>query len=630
VTCAVGVAFGASSPLGEGEQALSACELGTPPTVAVVDDAALAAAGLARFAAARVPWLTPGPDAAERLLARSLGACVAELDRIAPSWKSLRVGLALGTSSGGMPAAERSFALLARGLDVPAELARASFYASPFVAAGASLGLPLARQAHVLAACASSTVALGLARIWLEQGACDLVLAGGYDALTTFVASGFSALGAVTASRPSPFRLGRDGLGLGEASAVVALVRETDAPRLAPGATPCLRVAGFGAASDATHITAPDRTGAGLLAAATTALAAAHARPDEVDLVSAHGTATVFNDAAEARALGALLGPRAAAVPTHAMKGETGHLFGAAGVLEALCAHRAMQRGVAPGSAGEGPVDPDALAAVAPDTRAHPAALALKLSLAFGGLNAALVLRAAPAALAEAPGRPALPGGPAQPGGPPRPGGHALPRPATAGAAGLVVPSGTTLSPELGVGDPAGSIAALAAALGASPDRLARVDALTRLALGAVADLARQLGRDAVASAALVVGHDLANIATNALYARRLIERGGRAVEARRFPYTSPNACAGEISIAFGIRGPTLAVGGGPGLRSQALEVARDLCSSRLAQACVVVEIVERSDVGDALLAALGRAQGPAGDAPPSFAFARLLRATTA
>src|SRR6185437_5463684 len=230
----------------------------------------------------------------------------------------------------------------------------------------------------VLTACAASTIAAGIALGWLEGGACDLVIAGGFDAVSVFVASGFETLRATTAALPSrPFGLERDGMCLGEGAALLALVPAgSELDRAALG-----YVTGFGASGDAVHVTAPDRTGAGLARAAGAALGldrgllapsslrssplggSPSARPAtggsappvppalEIQLVSAHGTATPFNDAAEWKAIVSVLGERATEIPVHPFKAQIGHTLGAAGALESLAALDAISRGVLPAAA---------------------------------------------------------------------------------------------------------------------------------------------------------------------------------------------------------------------------------------------------------------------------------------
>ena len=332
--CAV-VAFGASSALGDGEAALGVGEVGERAPVAIARDPELALANLMRPFCARVGGLDAAPDRATALLERALASCAAELDLALPGWRSRRVGLAIGTSSGGMRSFEAAFAP-----DGSPEGSLAATYLGPVIAA--SRPCDFEPVAFVLGACASGTLAIGLAREWLLAGACDLVLCGGFDAVSVFVASGFEALRAVcTDGAPRPFRAGRDGLALGEGAAVLALVRGDDASLAAGALAPHGVVAGFGTSCDAVHLTAPDRDGKGLARAAQQALA--DAGQPRIDLVSAHATATVFNDASEAHALAAVLGERLGEVPVHALKGGIGHTLGGAGALETLAALRAMK-----------------------------------------------------------------------------------------------------------------------------------------------------------------------------------------------------------------------------------------------------------------------------------------------
>jgi hypothetical protein len=248
----------------------------------------------------------------------------------------------------GMRTAERLFErqpLDASDLDLAdpalAEIARGATYFAPFDEALARVGLPRPAtllRSHVLTACSASTLAIGLGKRWLERGACDVAIVGGYDAVSVFVAAGFEALRATTASHPRPFRVGRDGMSLGEGAGILVLVRE-------PGPAPVLfRIAGFGASTDAVHITAPDRTGGGLARAARAALDDAAWGAEHIDLVSAHATATPFNDPMEARALREVLG----AVDleqwpvVQPLKAQIGHTLGAAGVLETMAAAAAL------------------------------------------------------------------------------------------------------------------------------------------------------------------------------------------------------------------------------------------------------------------------------------------------
>ncbi|WP_437285303.1 beta-ketoacyl synthase N-terminal-like domain-containing protein [Sorangium sp. So ce406] len=578
------IASGAVSALGLGPLAYRVPDAGEPAPVAIAHDAELARAGLQRPFAARAPaelGVPSGPDRATDLLKAALSQALATLEAERPGWRDERIGIALGTSSGGMLTAERFFAARAEGADAGAlaALAPGATYFAPFNDALASFGLertPL--RTHLLAACAASTLAIGLGLRWLDRGACDLVLAGGYDALSVFVAAGFEALRATTASRTRPFRIGRDGMALGEGAAVIALVRE-DRRR---GAPVTARVAGFGASTDAVHITAPDRTGSGLMRAGAAALADAGWPASRVGLVSAHATATPYNDAMESRAIAALLAaprpadgvdglPGGASVSppvVHPFKAQIGHTLGAAGALESLAAAAALSARIAPPAASEGELDPDAPALLLERAEPRPLSAALKLSAAFGGANAALLLTSSPSGRTPRPARPVY----------------------------LRAHARVTGS-DLGH---------LAEATGIARDRLARLDALCRLGLSAVAALAAAVGAERLRGAGIVAGHALATLDTNEVYDARRRARGARFVEPRLFPATSPNAIAGECAIAYQLTGPSFAVGAGLGGALEALRAAAELVASSDADRMVVLAADDAGPVARELLGLIG------------------------
>ncbi len=556
------VAFGAVSALGEGAAAASAGEVGDRARVVIARDEELARAGLVRpFVARWAGGLASDVETDSRasaLLERALAGCASELDRVRPSWRRERVGMALGTSCGGMGSAERAFAAMARGERV-ADI-EAPTYFGPMARAARGLGMPVDPAVLVLGACVSSAIAIGLACRWLEHGACDVALAGGFDDVTVFVAAGFDALRATTASPPPrPFRLGRDGMSLGEGAAVLALACSE---KPVSGAGTRIYITGFGADSDAVHLTAPDRDGGGLARAAAAALHDA-GRP-AVDLVSAHATATAFNDAAEYRAIARTLGEaRARDVVVHPFKAQIGHTLGAAGALETLACADAIARGVLPAAAGEGVLDDDTpVRLLARATAGHPRT-ALKLASAFGGANAALVVTATPPLRARV-------------------------RRAAFVHAAVHVEREPTLD-------------ALAMGARLTVERLARTDGLVRLALAAVARLEQKVG--SLAGAGIVVGSALATLETNAIFSARLREFGPRGAEPRRFPYTSPNAAPGECSIAFGLTGPSFAVGGGMHAAVEAFAVGALLVEAGDAERIVVVAVDE---VGGATRALAG------------------------
>src|SRR5262249_8114903 len=141
--------------------------------------------------------------------------------------------------------------------------------------------------------CASGNAALGAALDLVRSGRCDVVLAGGIDALHDFVISGFACLKALDPEPCRPFDKTRKGLNLGEAACF--LVIESEAHARTRGARIRAFLDGFGIAADAVHMTGPDREGRGAARAMKAAVADAGIDASAVDFVSAHGTATVFN-----------------------------------------------------------------------------------------------------------------------------------------------------------------------------------------------------------------------------------------------------------------------------------------------------------------------------------------------
>lgn len=547
------IAAGVVSPLGEGPAGYAVGDAGARAESRVTSDAGLAAAGLRRPNVARAPFATEG-DRAQALLARALGGLLEELERVRPGFRALRIGVALGTSSGGLDSLAALLEQRATGKPYTAEQALASSYFGPLRALDAS-GLDPVRLTQVLAACASSTVAMGVGCRWLEAGTCDLVIAGGYDALTLFGAAGFEALGATTASVPRPFRKDRDGLALGEGAALVALSLDTELPALG-------HVLGFGVGCDAVHVTAPDRTGAGLARAARAALGDAQLEPAHVDLISAHATATPFNDAAEGHAIAAAIGATAERVVVHPFKAVAGHTLGAAGTLELLAALSAAKRNLLPAAFGEGELESEFPARLCTQNLPGNAAHVLKLSTAFGGVNAALV--AAP---------------------------HAPRRALPARERRRVR--------LLGLGEPqlVPNLAAIARQTQTTELDLERYDAPSLLALSALTSLLErhELPPEARRGCGVIVGTMSATLECNELFSLRLRERGPRGAEPRRFPATSPNLAAGRAAIAFGLQGPAFSVGAGPRAALEALLLGIELLEAGDASSLFVLAV---EDVG--------------------------------
>jgi 3-oxoacyl-[acyl-carrier-protein] synthase II len=252
----------------------------------------------------------------------------------------------------------------------------------------------------VISACSAGAHAIGTAVRAIQSGDVDAVVTGGAEAtLTPFATAAFEAMGATSESGISrPFDARRDGFVMGEGAAVLVL-EEAEAAQ-ARGAPILGEILGYGATSDAHHITAPEADGAGAAAAMRAALADAGLEPDDVDYVNAHGTSTPLNDRAETVAIKAALGERAAAVPVSSTKSAIGHLLGAAGAVEFVATLLALRDGVAPPTVGweerEEGLDLDYVPGSArPLERRDRPAVALSNSFGFGGHNAVLCVQAA-------------------------------------------------------------------------------------------------------------------------------------------------------------------------------------------------------------------------------------------
>jgi 3-oxoacyl-[acyl-carrier-protein] synthase II len=241
-------------------------------------------------------------------------------------------------------------------------------------------------------ACASGNVALGAALDLIRSGRADVVVAGGADALNDFVVAGFASLKAADAEPCRPFDRARRGLNLGEGAAFLVLEAEPHAR--ARGARIRAFLDGYGVAADAVHMTGPDREGRGAARAMSAALADARLAPDAVGYVSAHGTATPFNDLMEAKALALVFGARVP--PINSIKSAIGHTLGAAGALEALLCVRTLETGLITPTPGLTEPDPEiALDVVRDQPRQIQTRAVLSTSSGFGGTNAAIVLGAA-------------------------------------------------------------------------------------------------------------------------------------------------------------------------------------------------------------------------------------------
>ena len=248
-------------------------------------------------------------------------------------------------------------------------------------------------------ACSASSHAIGDAVEIIRRGDADAMIAGGAEAaITPMGIGGFAAMRALStrndepekASRP--FDKDRDGFVVGEGAGVVVL--ETLERALSRGANIYAEIVGYGMSSDAYHITAPSKDGAGATRVMARALEDAKVRPDQVDYINAHGTSTPYNDRTETMAIKRVFGEHAHRLAVSSTKSMTGHLLGGAGGLEVGIAALAIKEQIIPPTANYETPDPECDLDYVPG-KARPAKLqyVLSNSFGFGGTNAALLLK---------------------------------------------------------------------------------------------------------------------------------------------------------------------------------------------------------------------------------------------
>lgn len=230
-------------------------------------------------------------------------------------------------------------------------------------------------------ACVSGVVALQYAMRLIQTGRCKNVIVVGCDRFSRFVLSGFQSFQAISDEPCRPFDSNRKGITLGEAAATIILSQNKQESTIA-------QLAGGATSNDANHISGPSRTGEELSMAITAAINEAGIDPARVDMISAHGTATLYNDEMESKAfdLAGLLHS-----PVHSFKGYIGHTLGAAGVLESVMTIESMRHQLLIPSPGF-----DSLGVPRPitvSTSLKPAQIryALKTASGFGGCNATAI-----------------------------------------------------------------------------------------------------------------------------------------------------------------------------------------------------------------------------------------------
>jgi 3-oxoacyl-[acyl-carrier-protein] synthase II len=295
----------------------------------------------------------------------------------------------IGTTSGGMSYGENYYRSIREAGDLRHAPTWIANYPAQKPVIDAQEAFGISAPCQVIAnACASGTNAIGHAFECVRSGRYQRVLTGGYDALSEMVFVGFDSLQASTPDKCRPFDRTRTGMVLGEGAALLALenldlARERGAPVLG-------EIIGYGISTDNFHITQPNPEGVGAQQAMERALDSAGVAPDAVDYLNAHGTATVFNDAAEGKAISRLFN----GVPVSSTKSMMGHSLGAAGAIEAVVCLLALGHQLLPPNINFTALDDDLdLNIIANEARPAVLRSALSNSFGFGGTNASILMR---------------------------------------------------------------------------------------------------------------------------------------------------------------------------------------------------------------------------------------------
>ena len=250
----------------------------------------------------------------------------------------------------------------------------------------------------IVTACASSTHAIGEAYRIIKHGYEDVIVAGGTEASICSVGiAGFENMKALSNSTDKnrasiPFDNERNGFVMGEGSGILILEELEHAK--ARGAKIYAEVVGYGATSDAYHITSPSPDGEGGAGAMKRAIEDANIKPEEISYINAHGTSTHLNDLTETLAIKKALGDASKNVMVSSTKGNTGHLLGAAGGIEAVICAKAIEKHTVPPTINYKEKDEECDLDIVPhEPRNADLNIVMSNSLGFGGHNASIIIK---------------------------------------------------------------------------------------------------------------------------------------------------------------------------------------------------------------------------------------------
>ncbi|MEI5098190.1 beta-ketoacyl-[acyl-carrier-protein] synthase family protein [Streptomyces sp. PmtG] len=340
------------------------------------------------------------PDRATRLALAAVAEAVTGADLPLPDYDSYRVGVAVGTSVGGLEHGERFHWDLLKGGPAAGGRHRLTSYPLYTSADAISVAFQLRGPKVVLSnACAAGSNSIGYAVDAIREGRADVMIAGGVDVLDILSLAGFDSLNALDTEPCAPYSRST-GTSLGEGAAF--LVLEAESLARDRGAPTLGYVLGYATTSDGYHATAPDPAGNGAYRAMRRSLAQASLAPEDVDYVNGHGTGTPTNDKAETKAVTDLFSP-AQPVPMSSTKSQVGHMLGAAGAMEAATCVLALRDGILPPTVNVAKTADVPRDIVANHARPHALDVVVSNSFAFGGNNCSLVLGRRPVTPAAVP-----------------------------------------------------------------------------------------------------------------------------------------------------------------------------------------------------------------------------------
>jgi 3-oxoacyl-[acyl-carrier-protein] synthase-1 len=238
-------------------------------------------------------------------------------------------------------------------------------------------------------ACISGVLAIILGKRLLEENQYETIIVSGVDIMTQFVVSGFQSFKAVSSQVAKPYDTKRDGISLGEGCGTIVL---TNNPQLTIDNQQKIIVKGGASSNDANHISGPSRTGGGLLLAIEKTLKESNIPPSEVDYISGHGTATLYNDDMESLAI---TDAQLATVPMNSLKSYFGHTLGAAGIIESIIGLHSMRENTLIGTYNFNELGVEKPINIIKKTQQATITNCLKTAAGFGGCNAAVLFQKA-------------------------------------------------------------------------------------------------------------------------------------------------------------------------------------------------------------------------------------------